>query len=408
MNLKLKTLIPLLFIYNSNMAAQAQMDHEHMGMANNDCPEISVRCATSVTPIFDKQDHLWIIARANNRIFVAHSDDEGAHFDNPRLISPDHIILDSGPDERPKIVLTQEGYIVTAYAIFRDEHYTGAIYTSRSIDAGQSFTEPKLISQVQEGQRFEGLAIDSHGDIFAAWLDKRNRLPFKEKGLPFPGASLAFSWSRNSGESFGDSKIAFDNTCECCRLAIDFIEAGRPVVLFRNIYDYKVRDHAITTFIDPETPGELHRVSDDDWNINACPHHGPTLTISHNGTYHAAWFTQGNNRKGVYYSYSRDQGKTFSNPVKIGHDNTTQSRPYLLADNNNIYLAWKEFDGEKSSIFLMISHDDGDNWEKEIRLKSTSNNSDHPMLLMSSKNIYLSWQTHDEGYSLTKIGVRHD
>jgi hypothetical protein len=49
-----------------------------------------------------------------------------------------------------------------------------------------------------------------------------------------------------------------------------------------------VRDHAVMTFEAPDKPGPVYRVSDDDWAIDACPHHGPSLAVTRDGTYHAA------------------------------------------------------------------------------------------------------------------------
>ena len=92
--------------------------------------------------------------------------------------------------------------------------------------------------------------------------------------------------------------MAKDNTCECCRLGLAFAGPGRPVVVFRNIFEGGVRDHAIMTFADSRTPGEIHRVSKDDWQISGCPHQGPSLSISQRGLYHVAWYTNGSARKG--------------------------------------------------------------------------------------------------------------
>ena len=109
-----------------------------------------------------------------------------------------------------------------------------------------------------------------------------------------------------------------DNTCECCRLGLAFAGPGRPVVVFRNIFEGGVRDHAVMTFTDPATPGEVRRVSNDDWQISACPHHGPSLSISPAGTYHVAWYTNGKARKGLFYARSQDEGRTFSDPIPLG------------------------------------------------------------------------------------------
>src|SRR5207249_9208192 len=63
-----------------------------------------------------------------------------------------------------------------------------------------------------------------------------------------------------------------------------------------------IRDHGVVTFNDATTPGPLRRVSVDDWKLEACPHHGPSLAIAPDGSYHVAWFTDGKARKGLFYA----------------------------------------------------------------------------------------------------------
>ena len=171
-----------------------------------------------------------------------------------------------------------------AFSIFRDKAFNGQVLYTRSVDGGNSFAELKPITPNNESQRFEALALDSDGSLFAAWLDKRNRVPVQQSGGKYDGAGLFFASSRDGGATYTESRMAKDNTCECCRLGIAFAGPGRPVVIFRNIFEGGVRDHAVMTFTDPATPGELHRVSVDDWQIAACPHHGPSLSISTAGT----------------------------------------------------------------------------------------------------------------------------
>jgi hypothetical protein len=80
------------------------------------------------------------------------------------------------------------------------------------------------------------------------------------------------------------------------------------------MFEGSIRDHAIVTFTDQGTPGEVHRVSEDDWQIAACPHQGPSLSIAPNGTYHVVWYTNGKVRKDLFYAQSRDGGKDLLPP----------------------------------------------------------------------------------------------
>jgi uncharacterized OB-fold protein len=115
--------------------------------------------------------------------------------------------------------------VFVAFAIYKA--FNGQVLYTHSSDSGRTFAPPVPITANQESQRFEAIALDPNGSLFAAWLDKRNRVPAKVRNQPYVGAALAFAWSNDHGESISDTRIAQDNTCECCRLAIAFI-APRP------------------------------------------------------------------------------------------------------------------------------------------------------------------------------------
>jgi hypothetical protein len=259
------------------------------------------------------------------------------------------------------------------------------------------------ITASNESQRFEALGLDADGSLFAAWLDKRNRVPVQQRGQTYDGAGLFFASSKDGGATYSESRLAQDNTCECCRLGLAFAGPGRPVIVFRNIFEGGVRDHAIVTFSDPATPGEVHRVSQDDWQIAACPHHGPSLSISAAGTYHVAWYTNGKVRKGLFYARSRDGGVTFSEPLPIGRPDRNPTRPYVIAGPREAAMVWKEFDGEKTTVNLMTSRDDGATWSPAKTISSTMDASDHPLLVSDGRRSYLSWMTKADGYRIQPI-----
>lgn len=381
--------------------ALGQMHGQHTSEAA--CEEPTLRCATKVTPAFGPDGTLWLAWMAAGQVSVASSQDAGRSFSAPTQVTTKRLNLDWGPDARPKIAVDRNGGIALAFSIFRDEAFNGQVLYTRSSDGGKSFAELKPITANNESQRFEALALDQDGTIFAAWLDKRNRVPAKEAGRKYDGAGLFFASSRDGGVTYTEASLAHDNTCECCRLGLTFAALGRPVVVFRNIFEGGVRDHAVVTFADLSTPGEVHRVSNDDWQINACPHHGPSLTVGPNGTYHIAWYTNGKVRKGLFYSHSRDEGRTFSAPVALGRTDRNPTRPFVLAGPAAIVMIWKEFDGEKTSVQMMTSHDDGETWSSPKTISSTIDTSDHPLLVSNGRQIYLSWMTKADGYRLTAL-----
>ena len=228
-------------------------------------------------------------------------------------------------------------------------------------------------------------------------------MPAKARDETYVGAALAFAWSNDHGSIISETRIAQDNTCECCRLAIAFVAPGRPAIAFRNVFGGTVRDHAVMTFLDPQTPGPIHRISVDDWKTDVCPHHGPSLAISADGTYHVTWFTDGLARKGLFYARSSDGGATFSEPMPVGRSDRNPAHPYLIAVKGALWLVWKEFDGEKTTVSVMTSHDDGRTWSAAKIVAETSNASDHPLLLSRGGRVFLSWQTQAEGYRVISL-----
>jgi hypothetical protein len=382
-------------------AAFAQMNHQHASEAA--CEGTELRCASKVTPAFGADGTLWLAWMAGGQISVAHSNDAGRSFSTPVSVTKERLNLDWGPDARPKIAVDPKGGVVLAFSIFRDKAFNGQVLTTRSVDGGESFAPPRPITSSKESQRFEAVGLDADGSVFAAWLDKRNRVPAQQAGKKYDGAGLFFASSRDGGATYSEAHLAADNTCECCRLGLAFAGPGRPVVAFRNIFDGGVRDHAVVTFSDSATPGEVRRVSKDDWQIAACPHHGPSLAVSAAGTYHVTWYTGGKARKGLFYARSRDEGRTFSDPVPIGRADRNPTRPYVLATPRGTTIAWKEFDGEKTTVSVMTSHDDGQNWSKPVTVATTTDTSDHPLLVSDGQKTYLSWMTKADGYRIQPI-----
>lgn len=368
-----------------------------------DCPDAALSCASTATPVFAPDGTLLLAWASGGRIAVARSADLGARFDAPVFVNQAPETLDSGPDSRPAIAVAKDGTITVAYAIFKDRAYNGEVRIARSQPDG-SFSQPSKITADDTSQRFVTMGFDPDGRLFATWLDKRNRVAGGARNPDYVGAGLAWAWARPDGSGFEEARIAHDNVCECCRVGLGFAGAGRPVLLFRNIFEGSMRDHATIGFVDANTPGELHRVSVDNWMLKACPHHGPSLAVDAAGTWHAAWFTQGAVRKGVFYANSHDQGASFTEPMKLGGPEMQAGRPNLLAVGTHVYLAWKQFDGTSSSIHLMVSSDGGAHFEPERIVVQAEGSADHPILVARGEAVFLSWLTQSQGYHLVGLG----
>jgi hypothetical protein len=366
------------------------------------CKTTTLACATVATGAFAPDGKLWVTWVAGGRVSLASSPDLGKSFSDTMTLPATALPLDDGPDARPKIAFGRNGRVALTYTT-RDDHYQGHAYIARSSNGGATFSVPQPMTTGSPSQRFETVAFDRDGRAFAAWIDKRNVAAAKASGKPYAGAALAFAWDDKPGGNLQAAAIARDNSCECCRIAVAFAGPGKPVVMFRNIFDGGIRDHAVITFSNDGKAGPLYRVSDDDAKIDACPHQGPSLAVGPDGTHHATWFALGRKLKGVYYARSENGGKTFSKPMRLGEPDKQISRPYVLAAGDVVYLVYKSFDGSRTSIELMTSRDAGKSWSTPHSIASTADSSDHPLLVANHSTAYLSWLTSKEGYRLIPL-----
>lgn len=381
--------------------APARDHQQHPAGAAVRCDGPEFACAVEATPAFAADGALWLAWSTTSRVYAARSTDQGRRFGVPVEITGGGAKLDHSADTRPQIVVDPAGRVTVGYAVMTEVQFQGEIFVAHSGD-GRAFSAPRPVSANPAGKRFLSLAVDPAGAVFAAWVDKRDMAAAKAAGRQYAGAAVFGAWSRDGGATFGDPVTIREHTCECCRVAVDFAGAGRPVVLWRNLFD-RARDHAITTFTAPATPGAAHRVSDDDWEIDACPHHGPSLAVARDGTYHVAWFTASDTRKGLFYARSGNAGATFSAPEPFGDPARQPARPRLLALGDDLWLAWREYDGVATEVVAMESRNGGKDWSPRRVVGRSASTADHPVLVSDGRRAFVSWLTRAEGYRLLPL-----
>ena len=228
------------------------------------------------------------------------------------------------------------------------------------------------------------------------WHDERNRTDWKQLGN-------AVYYTTIDGQSrLTVAQKLSDTLCDCCRIAAAFDSDGEAVLMARFIYPGGIRDHGlIKTQAGSKNPLEW-RVTFDQWAIEACPDHGPAIAISDNN-YHIAWFTQGSVRQGLFYAYSSDRGQHFSNPLTLGDAGKLPSHPDVMATGKRITLCWIEFDGNKTQLRVMQSHDGGRTWSHAKSIAESTADVDYPFLLSHNEAVFVSWNSKNEGYRLIPI-----
>jgi len=358
------------------------------------------------TAAFDSHGTLWLVWVEGSHVYVSGSADEGRTFALATSVNPQPESIDANGESRPKIAFGRRGEIFITYTRKRLKPYSGDIRFSRSVDGGKSFSSPTTINDdgLETGHRFDALGVSPSGDVYVFWIDKRDLERATAERRPYQGAALYYAVSSEAGSRFTPNRRLKDNVCECCHLALAFGPDGFPVLFWRDILKGGIRDHSILSFIGANKPGLIRRATFDDWAINGCPHHGPSLAVS-DGVFHLAWFTgSGRRGAGTFYSRSVDEGKSFTEPRKLGSPDAV-GRPNLLALGQKVFMIWKEAvsPAGRTNVRVSASSDGGFAWSPSSQVAQAEAESDHPFLVATGSRIFLSWFDSRGGYRLIRI-----
>lgn len=413
----MKTLILKSWVVGGTFAATIFMNPANAGhvhpVENNVSPCVLINssllgnqeCAKTMTSVFDTQGRLWSVWSNDEFLYVNYSDDKGKTFSNGVKVNTIAEKVSARHEHRPKIKISKNGNIYLSWTVKLKKRFTGNIRFSKSIDNGKTFSQPITVNDNRDiiSHRFDTLGVNKNGDIYISWLDKRDKQKAELNSEKYNGAAAYFAVSVNEGISFSQNYKLADNSCECCRMTMDFDQRDFPVIAWRHIYGDNIRDHSIVNFKNRLEPNAPTRLSKDNWKIDGCPHHGPSLSISDENIYHAVWFNDAKHKHGIFYANSHDSGKSFSESLAIGQYNNNASHADIATLDQSVYIVWQEFNKPTHQLYIMVSNNNGRNWSKPQLLSSTIKMPDYPFVIIDKKQVYVSWYIPGEQYKLLSI-----
>jgi hypothetical protein len=221
---------------------------------------------------------------AGKSIYVSTSNDAGRTFSEPKKIAEAEVI----PLTRhrgPRIALSGHTIVITAVAgqtQAEGQHAHGLpsdgdLIAWHSNDLGKTWSKGVVVNDAP-GAPTEGLhalAVNTKGNLFAAWLDKRSGHGTKLYGARSTDGGL--TWSKNvmiyqSPEG---------TICECCHPSVAIDPNGQILVMWRN-WLAGARDMYLTRSRDGVSFSKPEKLGTGTWQLNACPMDGGGLVISQN------------------------------------------------------------------------------------------------------------------------------
>jgi hypothetical protein len=127
-------------------------------------------------------------------------------------------------------------------------------------------------------------------------------------------------------------------------------------VAWRKLYEGNIRDIAISRSDDGgESFSEPRRIHADEWMIDGCPHHGPSLGVDSQGNIHAAWYSGKEGASGSSYAISSDGGKEFQMIRKIEFSEGRETtHPVIVPNVGGVILAVEEWGSGGNSVHAVL------------------------------------------------------
>lgn len=342
--------------------------------------------------VFAPDGSLLAVAKQGEHLMIYRSADEGRSWSPPSVVNAQPEAISADGENRPKIAFAVDGGLLVSWTHPFPKPNTGSIRFARA-DDGRNFSAPQTAHRdtAEITHRFESLLALPDNRVILAWIDKRDQEAAKASKTPWRGAGIYAAVSFDGGRTFQAEKKVADHSCECCRLTSAIDADGTPLFMWRHVYAPNERDHALARLNVDGTASIVQRATFDRWKVDGCPHHGPSLVVDERGVRHAVWFNQVDGEGRVHYgrllpgSEIRVEGQR-----KIGGPRAAHAD--LAVAGSKLAIAWKEFDGERTQLKVLGSHDGGQSFE-ELILAATEGSSDQPRVIRRQDRLFVFWRT---------------
>jgi BNR repeat-like domain len=276
--------------------------------------------------------------KSQSQLGLTVSPDWGDSFEPIVPISEPGAVVSSHGENSPSLAING----IEFYALWEQNNAAGGndLMFARSLRFGRKFDKPVKVTDKEKpsSNAFSFLAVAPSGDLYAVWLDGRDR------ESTAPGTSHVYmAKSTDKGATWGKNIPVADHVCPCCRPSIAFGAKGEIFVAWRNVDAEDMRDIMIAASSDNgATFGKPVLMANDKWKISGCPHTGPQLVVKGKRLY-AAWHSDGDSTNaGIRVAWSDDGGKTFAKPFIVSANINDTNHPSLsLSEDGRLLLAFQ-------------------------------------------------------------------
>lgn len=263
-------------------------------------------------------------------------------------------------------------------------HRSGPMASVRSSDGGQSWQLSTMPADWDGSHGF--FAMDGNDErISLVWLDSREQIGKGTQGL-------RFTTSVNGGISWSKNETLDPQTCACCWNTASFDDTGDLYILYR---DKKPSDMALGQVNQQQKWQRINTVGEFNWDFDGCPHIGGGLAIdAQQNRFHATVGTGLEDKAGIYYLNSTDQGQHWSDPIQLG-DNSAVHSDLAIAESGQLLAAWDHVTEFGFQIRYATSSDQGLTWTMSTTLSDQDKPASHPKVVAMNDAFLIVWTESD-------------
>ncbi|WP_291778834.1 exo-alpha-sialidase [Cecembia sp.] len=264
----------------------------------------------------------------------------------------------------------------------------------------KDWSEPTVLHDDKTQTEHGFVSMIAWGDnMLLTWLDGRNTLASQNStGHHHHGQmTLRAAMIDSNGRKLEDWELD-DRVCDCCQTGT-IMSGNGPLVVFRDRSENEIRDIGLVRWMDGEWT-QTQPVSMDLWEIAACPVNGPRIS-SYQNVVGITWFTAAKGQPAVKISFSKDNGKTFENPIRTDDGKPIGRVGIEMLNEESAFVIWMENQRIMGRV-VNISGKLG----PPLKLTKTSEDrsSGFPQMKRLSDKLWFAWTVEEKEFKEIQTG----
>ena len=210
--------------------------------------------------------------------------------------------------------------------------------------SGDEIIEPRKNDSLEEFQFIKAHHNSNHNSQSKPEKKAENQTVMNHENTE-PNSEVFFAVSNDGGKTFSKNIKLSSDVCPCCKTNLTVAENGTIYASWRQVLPGDFRHIAVAhSENNGKSFSDYKIVSDDQWQINACPVSGAPMILGSNNNLTIAWYTAGKaGDAGIYYA-------------KLGADGNFSPRNLIA---NNVASGTPAFGSNENSNDVLIYESNG-------------------------------------------------